>query len=138
MNPSLDAAIKFRAIQDAYEVLSDPHTRTSYESARNSLLKKVIAQETMLTTGFVTQRDNFQAVKRGVSAGGVQESTNSRFKDAAWQKLPLAAKKAARTTNVRSGIAINLFALSVVGGVLFVDQCVIPRLSMLGSDDDTL
>ena len=137
MNPSIDAAIKFRAIQDAYEVLSDAHTRTSYESARNSLLKKVITQETMLTTGFVTQRDNFEAVKRGVGSG-VQESSNSRFKDAAWQRLPLAAKKAARTTNARSGIAINLFALSVVGGVLFVDQCVIPRLSMLGGADDAL
>ena len=43
-NPALDAAVKFREIQEAYEALGDPDKRAAYdENRRRSLLDDPVA-----------------------------------------------------------------------------------------------
>jgi DnaJ-class molecular chaperone len=89
------AAIRFRAIQNAYEILSDAATRAKYDSARNIILGKSLlaADDTEIARGFVTQQDNYNFQVKKMASSNWQEIAANRLKTTAWQKLPLASKK---------------------------------------------
>lgn len=93
VNSSADAAIRFRAIQDAYEILSDSVSRAKYDAGRNKFLTKTLTTEAApIPGGFITQQQNFNMVRRNASSSW-QAIASNRLKTPAWQKMPLAAKK---------------------------------------------
>jgi curved DNA-binding protein CbpA len=96
VSTSIDAATKFRAIQDAYEILSDAPTRAKYDAARNIILDKVAASVTSPPIGFITQQLNYGTVRKAASSTW-QSLAADRLKSTAWQKLPLVSKKVGNT-----------------------------------------
>ena len=90
MSQTADSATKFRAIQDAYEILSDAPTRAKYDSARNQgLLNKVMPIDSGITMGYLKQQQAYNLIKKG----GATAIPPNRFRSAKWQNLPLSIKK---------------------------------------------
>lgn len=93
VNPSTDAAVKFRGVQDAFEVLSDSSTRGKYDNERNRILSKDISE---LSAGYLIQQRNFNTTVKKAASSNWQMLAQDRVKTSAWQNLPLASKKVCR------------------------------------------
>jgi curved DNA-binding protein CbpA len=107
----LDPATKFRAIAEAWAILSKPDIKLKYDSERGhyvrSLVKKKFSVEVStssppmsfvdadnISTSFTTQRDKFSKIRHLASSNW--EDIRSKYKSEKWQKTPLYAKKVRR------------------------------------------
>lgn len=95
VNASADAAVKFRRVQDAFEVLADPTSRGKYDHERNRLISKNVSLQTEWSAGYLVQQKNFNTTVKKAASSNWQSLAGNRVKTSSWQALPLSSKKVA-------------------------------------------